>query len=104
VAYSAGSAVSSTDAGKTKELVAAYEVPRIQVRRSLRRNPSAEGKIVFVLDDKGTVATFPTGESRLDWRACIKYKETAVLRTPVPVSLRPAIIEKSGKIHGQQFR
>ena len=45
----------------------------------------------FDAEQMGTVATFPTGESGLDWRACIKYKETAVLRTPVPVSLRPAI-------------
>src|SRR5690349_466454 len=48
--------------------IAAYEVPRIQLRRGLRNSPSAQGEIVFVFDDKGTVATFPTGESRLDWR------------------------------------
>ena len=56
--------------------IAVYEVPRIQVRRSLRSSPSAQGEIVFVLDDKGTVATFPTGESRLEWRAYTKYQET----------------------------
>jgi hypothetical protein len=32
-----------------------------------------------VFDDEGTVATFPTGESRLDWRAYTKYKETGSL-------------------------
>jgi hypothetical protein len=56
--------------------IAVYEVPRIQVRRSLRSSPSAQGEIVFVLDDKGKVATFPTGESRLEWRAYTKYQET----------------------------
>jgi ABC-type bacteriocin/lantibiotic exporter with double-glycine peptidase domain len=59
--------------------IAVYEVPRIQVRRSLRNSPSAQGEIVYVLDDKGTVATFPTGESRLDWRAYTKYKETGTI-------------------------
>jgi hypothetical protein len=59
--------------------IAVYEVPRIQVRRSLRNSPSAQGEIVYVLDDKGTVATFPTGESRLDWRAYTKYKESGTI-------------------------
>jgi len=59
--------------------IAVYEVPRIQVRRSLRSNPSAQGEIDFLLDDEGTIATFPTGESRLDWRAYTKYKETGSL-------------------------
>jgi hypothetical protein len=56
--------------------IGVYEVPRIQVRRSLRNNPSAQGEIVYIFDDKGSVATFPTGESRLDWGAYTKYKET----------------------------
>jgi hypothetical protein len=56
--------------------IAVYEVPRIQVRRSLRKSPSAQGEIVIVLDGEGTVTTFPTGESRLNWRAYTKYKET----------------------------
>ena len=56
--------------------IAVYEVPRIQVKRSLRSSPSAQGEIVLALDDEGTVATFPTGESRLNWRAYTKYKET----------------------------
>lgn len=59
--------------------IGAYEVPRIQVRRSLRNSPSAQGEIVFVLDDNGTVATFPTGESRLAWRTYTKYKETETI-------------------------
>jgi hypothetical protein len=59
--------------------IAVYEVPRIQVRRSLKSSPSAQGEIVFVLDDQGTVATFPTGESRLEWRAYTKYKETGTI-------------------------
>jgi hypothetical protein len=42
-----------------------YEVPRIQVRRSLKNNPSAQGEIVYIFDDKGSLATFPTGESHL---------------------------------------
>ena len=56
--------------------IAVYEVPRIQVKRSLRNSPSAQGEIVLSLDDEGTIATFPTGESRLNWRAYTKYKET----------------------------
>ena len=56
--------------------IAVYEVPRIQVKRCLRCSPSARGEIVLALDDEGTVATFPTGESRLNWRAYTKYKET----------------------------
>jgi hypothetical protein len=59
--------------------IAAYEVPRIQVRRSLRNSPSAQGEIIFVLDDKGTIATFLMGESRLDWQAYSKYKETGTI-------------------------
>jgi hypothetical protein len=56
--------------------IAVYEVPRFQVKRSLRSSPSAQGEIVLALDDEGTVATFPTGESRLNWQAYTKYKET----------------------------
>jgi cation transport ATPase len=56
--------------------IAVYEVPRIQVRRSLRDSPSAQGEIVVVLDGEGTLTTFPTGESRLSWAAYTKYKET----------------------------
>jgi len=56
--------------------IAVYEVPRIQVKRSLRSSPSAQGEIVLALDDEGTVATFSTGESRVNWRAYTKYKET----------------------------
>ena len=53
-----------------------YEIPRIQLRRSLKNNPSAQGEIVYIFDDKGSLATFPTGESRLDWGAYTKYHET----------------------------
>jgi hypothetical protein len=56
--------------------IGVYEVPRIQVRRSLKNNPSAQGEIVYIFDDKGSFATFPTGESRLDWGAYTKYQET----------------------------
>lgn len=59
--------------------IAVYEVPRIQVRRSLKNNPSAQGEIVYVLDEHGTVATFATGESRLEWRAYTRYAETGAL-------------------------
>ncbi len=59
--------------------IAVYEVPRIQVRRSLRSNPSAQGEIVYVFDEKGSVAIFSTGESRLDWGAYTKYKETGTM-------------------------
>ena len=33
----------------------------------------------MALDDEGTVATFPTGESRLNWQAYTKYKETGCM-------------------------
>jgi hypothetical protein len=56
--------------------IGVYEVPRIQVRQSLKNNPSAQGEIVYIFDDKGSFATFPTGESRLDWGAYTKYQET----------------------------
>lgn len=56
--------------------IAVYEVPRFQVKRNLRNSPSAQGEIVFALDDEGTVTTFPTGESRLNWQAYTRYKET----------------------------
>ena len=56
--------------------IAVYQVPRIQVRRNLRDSPSAHGEIVITLDGEGTVTTFPTGESRLNWGAYTKYKET----------------------------
>lgn len=56
--------------------IAVYEVPRFQVKRNLRSSPSAQGEIVLALDEEGTVATFPTGESRLNWQAYTKYKES----------------------------
>ena len=59
--------------------IAVYEVPRMKVWKALRNNPSAQGEIIFVLNDKGTAATFPTGESRLDWRAYTKYRETETI-------------------------
>ena len=56
--------------------IATYEVPRFQIRRSMRRNPSLLGEIVLVLSDEGTEVTFPTGKSQWQWRAYTKYKET----------------------------
>jgi len=56
--------------------IAVYEVPRVRIRRSLTSNPSSQGEIVYVFDDSGSVVTFPTGESRLNWNAYTKYKET----------------------------
>ena len=31
--------------------IAAYEVPRMKVKKALRNNTSAQGEIIFVLDD-----------------------------------------------------
>jgi hypothetical protein len=59
--------------------IAVYEVPRFQIRRAMRRNPSMEGEIVLRLNDEGIEAIFSTGKSQLQWRAYTKYKETAHL-------------------------
>jgi hypothetical protein len=56
--------------------IAVYEVPRFQIRQGLKSNPSSQGEIVYVFDDRGCVVTFATGESRLDWNAYTKCKET----------------------------
>jgi YcxB-like protein len=56
--------------------MAAYEVPRMQVRRGLNNNPSAQGEIVFRCDGAGTSSTYSTGKSQLEWRAYTRYKET----------------------------
>ncbi len=59
--------------------VAVYEVPRFQIRRAIRRNPSLQGEIVLLLSDEGTQFTHATGTSQLQWRAYTKYKETPQL-------------------------
>jgi hypothetical protein len=56
--------------------LATYEIPRIQVRRAMAHNPSAQGEITFVFTEDGVATVFPTGESRLSWRAFTKFKET----------------------------
>jgi hypothetical protein len=56
--------------------VAVYEVPRFQIRRAMRSNPSLGGEIVLLFGDEGVQATFATGKSQLQWRAFTKYKET----------------------------
>jgi hypothetical protein len=55
---------------------AVYEVPRIQIRRALRRNPSLHGEVVLALHDQGIESTFATGKSQLLWGAFTKCKET----------------------------
>jgi hypothetical protein len=59
--------------------IAAYEVPQIQTRRAMRRNPSIQGEIVLLISDMGIEATFATGKSELRWQAFVKCKETAQL-------------------------
>ena len=56
-----------------------YVVPRLQVRRAMRRSPSLQGEIVVVLDDDGVTTIFPTGRSQLVWREYKSYRETATL-------------------------
>ena len=73
---------------------AAYEVPRIQARRAFRSSPSTQGEFVFTLSDKGILAKFPTGESQLEWRAYMKYKETATLFLLFYSSSRYTLIPK----------
>jgi hypothetical protein len=57
--------------------IAVYEVPRIQIRRTMQRSPSAQGEIVLLVSGKGIDATFATGGSQLQWRAFTKCKETS---------------------------
>jgi YcxB-like protein len=59
--------------------IAVYEVPRFQIRRAMRGNPSMQGEIVLRLSDEGTEFTYATGKSQLQWRAYTKYKETTHL-------------------------
>jgi len=59
--------------------IAVYEVPRLQIRRAMRGNPSLQGDIVLRLNDEGTEFTYATGKSQLQWRAYTKYKETTDL-------------------------
>ena len=56
--------------------IAVYQVPRVQALRSLKTNPSARGEIVWTLEETGTVTTFATGKSQLQWEAYTGYKET----------------------------
>ena|SRR5215510_3705979 len=56
-----------------------YAVPRLQVRRAMRRSPSLQGEIVVVLSDEGVTTIFPTGRSQLIWREYKGYRETATL-------------------------
>jgi len=65
--------------------IAMYEVPRFQIRRAMRSNPTLQGEIVLRLSNEGTEFTFATGKSQLQWRAYTKYEETPrlfVLYTP----------------------
>lgn len=56
-----------------------YAVPRLHVRRALRRSPSLQGEIVVVVSNEGITTIFPTGNSQLDWREYKGYRETATL-------------------------
>ncbi len=56
--------------------IAMYQVPRMQVRREIRRAPYAQGEVAYTLNDEGTMAIFSTGRSQLDWRHYTRYKET----------------------------
>ena len=54
-----------------------YEVPRLQTRRAFRRSPSVQGETVYILNENGVTANFSTGRSQVEWRAFVKYQETA---------------------------
>jgi len=73
--------------------LAVYEVPRIQIRRGMRR-PSLEGEIVLLFTDDGTEFTFATGKSQMQWRAYTKYKETQHLFVLYLASGRSTCIPK----------
>ena len=74
--------------------IAVYEVPRFQIRRAMRRNPSLVGEVVLVFTDEGTEFTFATGKSQLQWRAYTKYKETRHLFVLYMSSARSTFIPK----------
>lgn len=59
--------------------IAAYQVPLLQARRTLVTNPSAQGEIILKIDETRVAATFPTGNSYVEWRAFSKYRETTHL-------------------------
>src|SRR4051812_23609479 len=54
-----------------------YEVPRLQMRRAFHRSPSADGEIVYTLDEKGVTARFSKGRSQMEGSAFLKCQETA---------------------------
>jgi hypothetical protein len=81
-------------AASTAVGIATYEVPRVQARHSLRQNPSSHGEIVLRITDDGLESVFPTGISRLQWRAFTKYKETKDLFLLYMSPSRPAFIPK----------
>jgi hypothetical protein len=56
--------------------IATYEVPRLQARRAMMRNPSAQGEITYSFKESGVSAVYPTGTSQLQWCAFTKFRET----------------------------
>jgi hypothetical protein len=54
--------------------ICAYRVPRLQARRHFGR--SAQGEIVWILDQTGTTSTSSRGRAELRWEAYSRYKET----------------------------
>jgi hypothetical protein len=58
---------------------AVYEVPRLQIRRSMRGNPSSQGEIALLLNDDGTEFTYAPGKAQLQWRAYTIQRDAALV-------------------------
>ena len=58
---------------------AMYEIPRFRAQRDLTRNPSAQGEVTYSFDEKGVTVIHPTGDSRLQWSAFTRFRETDAL-------------------------
>jgi hypothetical protein len=56
--------------------IAVYEVPQLQARRAINKNPSARSDIVLNISDAGIDGVAATGNTQLLWKAYTKYKET----------------------------
>ncbi len=77
-----------------------YEVPRFQTRRAFQRSPSAQGEIVYTLDEKGVTASFSTGRSQMEWRAFVKCQGDRKLLSPVSFCVPILVDSKTRNLAG----
>ena len=57
--------------------LALYEVPRIQQRHAMSRNPFVQGEITVSFQDDGVSTVYSAGKSQVEWRALSEFKETS---------------------------